>query len=122
MEPKCCVWPARWQLRQESSFALLVHDAILVEGPLEKIDQIAQQTRDIMREASRIVLDGFELATDAEFVRWPDRYMDEQRGRVMWERTIRLAIEQDQSGRNCPTLSAKLADQFGQFVRPVQSY
>ncbi len=99
-----------------------VHDAILVEGPLEEIDQIAQQTRDIMREASRIVLDGFELATDAEFVRWPDRYMDEQRGRVMWERTIRLAIEQDQSGRNCPTLSAKLADQFGQFVRPVQSY
>ena len=36
-----------------------------------------------MAEASRVVLDGFELGTDSELVRWPDRYMD-PRGAVMW--------------------------------------
>ncbi|MEO2046019.1 MAG: DNA polymerase, partial [Pirellulales bacterium] len=57
-----------------------VHDAILVEGPVAEIGQIVQQTQGIMAEASRIVLDGFKLATEAEIVRWPARYMDEKRG------------------------------------------
>ena len=42
-----------------------------------------------MREASRIVLDGFELGTDAYVVRHPDRFMDE-RGTVMWRRVMTL--------------------------------
>jgi hypothetical protein len=45
--------------------------------------------QDIMREASRIVLNGFELGTDATAVRHPERYMDE-RGTVMWTRVISL--------------------------------
>ena len=97
-----------------------VHDAILVEGPADEIDHIVQQTQAIMATASRIVLDGFELATDAEVVRWPDRYMDEKRGRVMWGRVLKLA--QDQERPNWPTNSDKLADHNGQFVPPVQSY
>ena len=43
--------------------------------------------QDIMREASRIVLDGFELGTDATVVRHPDRYMDD-RGTVMWQQVM----------------------------------
>jgi len=50
--------------------------------------------RAAMVEASRIVLDGFELGTDAAVVRYPDRYMD-KRGRVMWERTLALITRQD---------------------------
>jgi hypothetical protein len=46
--------------------------------------------QEIMREASRIVLDGFELGTDATVVRHPERYMDE-RGKVMWQRVMALA-------------------------------
>ncbi len=38
--------------------------------------------QDVMREASHIVLQGFELGTDAKKVIYPDRYMDE-RGEVM---------------------------------------
>ena len=45
--------------------------------------------QDAMREASRIVLNGFELGTDATVVRHPDRYMDE-RGTVMWKRVMAL--------------------------------
>ena len=48
-----------------------------------------------MREASHIVLDGFELGTDAKVVRYPDRYMDE-RGTAMWQRVMKLIHEQEQ--------------------------
>jgi hypothetical protein len=37
-----------------------------------------------MKEASRIVLDGFELGSDAKLITYPDRYMDE-RGIRMWD-------------------------------------
>jgi hypothetical protein len=40
-----------------------------------------------MAEASEAVLGGFKLRTDAEIVRWPDRYMD-KRGREFWERVM----------------------------------
>jgi hypothetical protein len=43
-----------------------------------------------MAEASRIVLSGFELRTEAHLVRYPDRYMDEDRGRVMWTKVMAL--------------------------------
>lgn len=99
-----------------------VHDAILVEGPVDEIDHVVRQTQTIMAEASRIVLDGFELATDAEIVRWPARYMDEKRGRAMWDRVMALARTENQKGREWPTDRAQLADQNGQLVPPAQSY
>ena len=42
-----------------------------------------------MREASAIVLNGFELRTDVSVTRYPARYMD-TRGRIMWDRVIGL--------------------------------
>lgn len=38
-----------------------------------------------MREASAIVLDGFTLTTDVKTIVNPDRFMDEERGRQMWD-------------------------------------
>jgi len=61
-----------------------VHDAVLVEGPINEIDEVVEQTQAAMAEASRIVLGGFELRSDAKIVRYPDRYMD-PRGQRMWE-------------------------------------
>ena len=72
-----------------------VHDAVLICAPLEQLDADVAQMQDAMREASRIVLDGFELGTDAKIVRYPDRYMDE-RGATMWERVMELIHEQQQ--------------------------
>ena len=45
-----------------------------------------------MQEASRLVLDGFELGSDVKEVRYPDRYMD-KRGVVMWNKVMRLMTE-----------------------------
>lgn len=61
-----------------------VHDAVLVEADLSEIDQTVEVTRVIMEEASRSVLGGFTIGTDAKVVRFPDRYMD-PRGEAMWE-------------------------------------
>ena len=66
-----------------------VHDALLVEGDAETIYDTVAVTRTAMAEASRIVLNGLEVGTDVEIIRWPDRYAD-PRGRVMWERISEL--------------------------------
>ena len=60
-----------------------IHDALLIEAPADRIEADVAAARDCMAEASQIVLDGFELRTDADIVRWPDRYCD-PRGEVMW--------------------------------------
>ncbi len=77
-----------------------VHDALLIEGPAEDIEAVVELTQRCMAEASRIVLDGFELATDSEVYRFPTRYMDEKRGRVMWDRTMKLSRAHE---RRCQT-------------------
>jgi hypothetical protein len=69
-----------------------VHDAILIEAPAADINQHVAELQACMREASRIVLAGLELRTDAEIVRWPHRYRD-KRGEVMWATVTRLLDE-----------------------------
>lgn len=66
-----------------------VHDALLVEGPEHEIQAVVEATQAAMAEASRVVLDGFELRSDANVVTWPDRYMD-PRGVTMWETVTEL--------------------------------
>jgi hypothetical protein len=66
-----------------------IHDAVLIVAPLDRLDQDVERMQDLMKEASRLVLDGFELGTDADIIRWPDRYAD-PRGAVMWDRVMRL--------------------------------
>jgi hypothetical protein len=72
-----------------------VHDAVLIEAPLSELDDALACMRASMAEASRIVLDGFELRTDAYVIRHPDRYVDE-RGRTMWETVMRLLMRLEQ--------------------------
>lgn len=61
-----------------------VHDAVLIEADASAIDGAVQRAQAIMQEASRIVLGGFTIGTDAKIVRYPERYMD-ARGKPMWE-------------------------------------
>ncbi len=69
-----------------------VHDALLVEGPAEEIEAVVAETQQAMIEASRIVLDGFPLRSDAKVVCHPERYMDE-RGTQMWK-TIQAILDE----------------------------
>jgi DNA polymerase-1 len=69
---------------------LPLHDALLIEAPLADLDDAVRATQEHMAEASRIVLDGFELRTDAKMVRHPERYRD-PRGAVVW-RALKEAL------------------------------
>jgi DNA polymerase I len=73
-----------------------VHDAILIEAPLDQLDATVALTQEVMSNASACVLSGFRLRTDAEIVRSPHRYMD-KRGKKMWEtvEAILESIEED---------------------------
>ncbi len=65
-----------------------VHDALLIEAPLAKLDQVVTATQQAMADASAVVLDGFRLRSDAKVIRYPDRYTDERGGSVwktVWE-------------------------------------
>ena len=70
------------------------HDAILLEAPLERLEEDTARLQDIMVEAGRRVLGGFELRTDADYVRYPDRYAD-PRGVKMWDTVQRLLREHE---------------------------
>jgi hypothetical protein len=59
--------------------------------PLDRLDEDVAKMRFYMAEASRIVLDGFELRTDQHIFRYPDRYSDPKgRGQFMLETVLKL--------------------------------
>jgi len=66
-----------------------VHDALLIEAPLDALDEAIATAKFLMKEASRIVLDGFELGSDVKKFCYPERYMD-KRGVVMWNKVMSL--------------------------------
>ena len=66
-----------------------VHDAVLICAPLDRLDADIAGMRAAMAEASRIVLNGFELGTDVSTVRYPERYAD-KRGVKMWDEVTSL--------------------------------
>ena len=68
-----------------------VHDALLVEGPADEMDEVGgviDMTRQAMSGASQYVV-GMSIKTDVEVIRWPDRFAD-PRGAVMWARIAEL--------------------------------
>jgi hypothetical protein len=69
-----------------------VHDAVLICAPLDRLEADGGRMQQAMAEASRVVLSGFELGTDAAIVAYPDRYVDE-RGTVMWGKVMALLAE-----------------------------
>jgi DNA polymerase I len=85
----CCLATER-----EIEVCAPVHDAVLICAPLDRLEDDVIRMRMAMAEASRIVLDGFEIGTDAIIIHHPDRYMD-KRGRVMWDRVLSLVTRED---------------------------
>lgn len=71
-----------------------IHDAILIESPLNKLNADVDKTQQLMREASRIVLGGFELSTDVQIVRYPDRLLHEH-GIARWNSAMKLINEHE---------------------------
>ena len=97
-----------------------VHDALLVEGPAVSIDEVVAETKRAMAEASRIVLRGFELRTDAKIISYPDRYMD-KRGERMWQTIMGLLADLG-TQRGCDPQPSVDAGLPSHRCDPVPSY
>jgi DNA polymerase-1 len=69
-----------------------VHDAILIEAPLEDLDGAVATAQQAMAEASAAVLGGFRLRSEAMRIRYPERYQD-ARGERMWTTVWELMQE-----------------------------
>jgi DNA polymerase-1 len=67
---------------------------VLIVAPVGQLDHDIERMKAAMAKASRLVLDGFELRTDVNVVRHPDRYQD-PRGAVMWQRATELISQRD---------------------------
>jgi DNA polymerase I-like protein with 3'-5' exonuclease and polymerase domains len=80
-----CIWADRHGVK----LCAPVHDALLIEAPLDEIDHDVALVCDIMRRASRLVLGGYELRTDATIVRYPNHYSD-PRGDEIWAHVTAL--------------------------------
>jgi DNA polymerase family A len=76
-----------------------IHDAVLIEAPLEELDNSIAIAKECMKKASQIILGGFELATDEEVIRYPERYVD-KRGKAMWEAVWQTICELSSSTRS----------------------
>jgi DNA polymerase I len=66
-----------------------IHDAVLVEDSIDRIDNTVQMAQEIMSDASAIILAGFRLSSEAKIVRYPERYQD-KRGEDMWNLVMEL--------------------------------
>lgn len=66
-----------------------IHDAVLIESPLDTLDNDIKIAQQIMEQASAVILNGFTLRSDVDVVRSPERYCDE-RGKSMWEKVSEL--------------------------------
>ncbi|WP_083519252.1 DNA polymerase [Bradyrhizobium jicamae] len=72
----------------------LIHDAVLIAAPVGQLDHDIERMKAAMAKASRLVLGGFELRTDINVVRHPDRYQD-PRGAAMWQRVVELISQRE---------------------------
>ena len=69
-----------------------IHDAVLIEAPLNELEAKTAEMQELMKQASLMVLSGFALRSDAKLILAPDRYSDE-RGEVMWTTVQELLFE-----------------------------
>jgi hypothetical protein len=66
-----------------------VHDAVLIAAPIPELAGDIAAMRHYMEQASSVVLNGFNLATEAKPVLYPDRYSD-RRGEKMFAKVVSL--------------------------------
>jgi hypothetical protein len=75
----------------------VVHDALLIEAPIDEIEEVAERTKKLMDKAADPVLPGFEVRVDKNFVQYPDRYID-PRGEATFAAIEKLLAELEAEG------------------------
>ena len=68
---------------------------MLIEGDIQKADLTVAKAQSCMLEASKIILSGFHLESEAKVVAYPHRYRDEDRGGGFWNTVMGLVGRED---------------------------
>ena len=88
MRLACCL-----AVEREIKLCAPIHDALLIEAPIDRIDEDVATLKQCMADASELVLgQGRVCRVDAEIIRYPDRYMDEN-GIAMWDQVMGVLDE-----------------------------
>ncbi len=81
-----------------------LHDALLIEAPIDTLGDAVERTRKLMAAASATVLDDFELRSEFKVVRYPD-HIRSAKGERLW-REVECILDkldaQTKSGRQSP--------------------
>lgn len=79
-----------------------VHDAFLIEAPLDEVDEVVESVQTSMAEASSVVLGGPQIRTDVDIFKYPESYVEPD-GRAMWELVNKLTdLSQNESSSALP--------------------
>jgi DNA polymerase family A len=84
-----CIWADRFGIEMLAT----AHDAVLIQAPLDRIEQDVACMSACMRRAARLLTDGFELRVDHEIKRGSERFVEE-RGRRTLAVVDRFLMEQ----------------------------
>jgi DNA polymerase I-like protein with 3'-5' exonuclease and polymerase domains len=85
-----------------------VHDALLVGGPTDQIEEIVMRTQECMNRASELVL-GTVMRTDVKIFNHPERFMD-PRGAETWRSIMRMLDEVEQEEAASASVQDKTED------------
>jgi hypothetical protein len=82
------------------------HDGLIITAPLAELTAATAKMQTCMAEASRIVLNGFELRTEAQEVRYPDRYTSKDKeASAMWNTVMALLDSIESQNHPAPALN-----------------
>lgn len=83
--------------RQGITLCCPIHDAVLIMTTVEDIEPVVARASAIMEAASRIITGDLTITIDRYIVRYPDRYMDEDRGRDMFGHLLGILAEMEKT-------------------------
>jgi len=69
-----------------------VHDAFTAQGPADQIEEVSAQLDQAMRDASRVILRGYELRISKQIIIPGERFYD-KRGAKMWATITKLVAK-----------------------------
>ena len=62
-----------------------VHDAVLIQAPVNEIESAVTEARASMDAASALLLDGYVLPNEVDIFRCPERFFDKD-GKDTWQK------------------------------------
>ena len=81
-------WASCCGIENDIKICALIHDAILIESPIDKIEDDVKAMQTIMKQSALDIID-FEIFIDTDIIKYPNHYINEESG-VMYKKICKL--------------------------------